>query len=191
MKIYKISRHRIGIDGNGITDLVAMAGCPLSCKYCLNKRLLSEGEAKDVSIDYLLTRLYEDACYMMATGGGVTFGGGEPLLQYKELIEFAEKKPEWMHMNIETSLNVPEGVKELLPYVDEWIIDIKSMNPKIYEDYTGGSYSRMIKNLSLIGENSRIRVPDIPNYSIDTNIDEEILRRKGFKNIERFEYLIR
>ena len=36
-----ISRHRIGVDGAGVTTLVAFHGCPLSCKYCLNPQALS------------------------------------------------------------------------------------------------------------------------------------------------------
>jgi pyruvate formate lyase activating enzyme len=45
MQIYKIDRRRIGTDGKGITDLVAMVGCPLKCKYCINKELLSKEQA--------------------------------------------------------------------------------------------------------------------------------------------------
>lgn len=36
-----LSRHRIGVDGAGVTTLVAFHGCPLDCKYCLNPQALS------------------------------------------------------------------------------------------------------------------------------------------------------
>ena len=67
-------------DGQGITTLIAGAGCPLNCRWCINKRLLREATAEAVTAEELLERVKMDDLYFRATGGGITFGGGEPLL---------------------------------------------------------------------------------------------------------------
>ena len=84
-----LSRHRINVDGAGITILVAFHGCPLNCKYCLNPQALSpEGVWKRFSPEELFRAVAKDDLYFRATGGGVTFGGGEPLISCKEILIF-------------------------------------------------------------------------------------------------------
>ena len=75
-----LARLRMGTDGKGVTTLAAGAGCPLSCRYCINKRLLKEAPREDVTAEELIERIRIDDLYFRATGGGVTFGGGESLL---------------------------------------------------------------------------------------------------------------
>ena len=75
-----LSRLRMGTDGKGVTTLVVGAGCPLSCRYCINRRLLKEAPQKSVTAEELLESVRIDDLYFRATGGGVTFGGGESLL---------------------------------------------------------------------------------------------------------------
>ena len=84
-----ISRHRIGVDGAGVTTLVAFHGCPLRCKYCLNPKALSlNGVWKRYIPEELYNHVKQDDLYFRATSGGVTFGGGEPLLSCKEILHF-------------------------------------------------------------------------------------------------------
>ena len=78
--LLSLSRLRMGTDGEGVTTLAAGAGCPLSCRWCINKRLLRELTAEPVTAAELLDRVKIDDLYFRATGGGVTFGGGESLL---------------------------------------------------------------------------------------------------------------
>lgn len=193
---YRIMRHRIGVDGEGVTSLIGLMGCPLACKYCLNKKMLMDKRHYEISAGDLLGMVMQDACYMIATNGGVTFGGGEPLLQYKDIIEFAKIKPDWMHINIETALHAPsEIVRGLLPYVDHWIVDIKSLDKDVYEQYTRGSLKEMSRSLGVLAdcvpEKCTIRVPIIPGFK-DKAIavsEEQLLRDKGFENIDVFEYV--
>ena len=70
----------MGIDGEGVTTLVAGAGCPLLCRWCINKKILAEAPAENISPSELLERVRIDDLYFQVTGGGVTFGGGESLL---------------------------------------------------------------------------------------------------------------
>ena len=196
--VHRILRHRIETDGKGVTALIGLTLCPLSCKYCLNRKTLNSNDFFRISPEELLEFLMQDACYMIATGGGATFGGGEPLLQYKDIEEFAKIKPEWLKINIETSLQVPEEViRRLLPHVDQWIIDIKTLDEDIYNKYTGWMISDMLRNLDLLAksapEKCRIRIPVIPNFKDKkTALEEEkLIREKGFTDTEVFDYVIR
>jgi pyruvate formate lyase activating enzyme len=191
-------RHRINTDGKGVTSLVGLTGCPLSCKYCLNKEVLKAGAKYEASAEELLSDVMQDACYMIATGGGITFGGGEPLLQYEDILEFAEIKPDWMQVNIETSLHAPaEVVSMLTPYVSRWIVDVKTLDEHLYEQYTGCSSDMMKENLEILRQEALdrflIRVPIIPGIKARDIADSEceILRQQGFNNIDEFEYVIR
>ena len=76
-----INRHRITTDGDGITTLVTFYGCPLRCKYCLNPVCFAPDTPRtDLTPDELYRMVMIDDLYFIASGGGVTFGGGEPLL---------------------------------------------------------------------------------------------------------------
>ena len=147
-----ISRHRLAIDGEGVTTLVAFHGCPLHCKYCLNPHSLSKDtQCIERSVKELIDEVRIDQLYFLATGGGITFGGGEPLLNSAYIKEFCRQCPKEWRISIESSLNVPrKNVEEVLPFVKEWIIDIKDMNPEIYKAYSGISNERVIDNLKWI-----------------------------------------
>lgn len=78
--LLSIVRLRMGTDGAGISSLVAGAGCPLSCQWCINKKILKEKKAEWIGAEELYDRVKIDDLYFQASGGGITFGGGEPLL---------------------------------------------------------------------------------------------------------------
>ncbi|MCF0220077.1 MAG: radical SAM protein [Muribaculaceae bacterium] len=196
-RIIDISRHRMGVDGKGVTTLVALSGCPLRCRYCLNPQCLDERRGRKMSTNALHEEVRKDHLYFLATGGGVTFGGGEPLLHSYFIQEFKEVcHPDWK-VNIETSLNVPiEIVNSLAPIVDQWIIDIKDTNPLIYRAYTKKSNISALQNLKFLlsaGANITVRVPHIPNFNTTENVAQSIrmLRDWGVNNIDEFTYIIR
>ena len=112
-----ISRHRLAIDGEGVTTLVAFHGCPLRCKYCLNPHSLSKDtQCIERSVEELIDEVRIDQLYFLATGGGVTFGGGEPLLHSAFIKAFCEQCPKEWRISIESSLNVPrKNVEDVLP----------------------------------------------------------------------------
>ena len=174
-----------------------MAGCPLSCEHCLNKKLLAKAPIRDVSAPDLLNDVMEEACYFVATGGGVAFGGGEPLLQWEEIVEFAGIMPDWMQLTIETSLQAPrQAVESLIPMTDFWLVDIKSLDPSIYAHYTHGSLDVALSNLQLllpVADRVKVRVPSIPDYKgRDTaEVEGDEVRRMGFLNVEVFDYVVR
>lgn len=192
-----ISRHRLTTDGEGVTTLVAFHGCPLRCKYCLNPQSFAqEGVWKQYDCEQLYEEVKIDELYFLATHGGVTFGGGEPALQSNFISEFRRLCGTGWKITIETSLNVPqEDIERLLPVVDCYIVDIKDMNNDRYETYTGKNNTRVIENLRWLvaqGKTEQIivRVPHIPSYNTETDIENSIhqLKEIGLSDFDRFIY---
>lgn len=163
--ICNISRLRPSVDGDGLRTLIVFKGCPLSCKYCINPHTWNGmDKAKRFTPKRLIEAVSVDDLYFRATGGGITFGGGEPLLQAAFIKEFAEESDYRWHINVETSLNV-EGKKLKLieDIVDYFYVDIKSWNPATYKEYTGKDDSYMRQNLEYLinkyPEKLEIRIP--------------------------------
>ena len=198
-KIFGISRHRLTTDGEGVTTLVAFNGCPLHCKYCLNKTCWDAAKGRDYTPEILFEEVKIDQLYFLATHGGVTFGGGEPLLQVEFIKQFRELcGPQWQIL-AETSLNVPfENVQTIDSILDGYIVDIKDMNPEIYQTYTGRDNSVVLTNLEWLLKNGApnrimVRVPHIPEFNTDEDVakSKEHLTAMGVKNIDEFNYIIR
>lgn len=202
--IMTYSRHRLAIDGEGVTTLVLLAGCPLRCRYCLNDYCHDDRPYRVFTPEELYEELRIDNLYFQATGGGVTFGGGEPMV-YSPFIEafyqFVSKHVDgqmW-RLSIETSLHVDsEHVRRLLPMVDEWIVDIKDLNPAIYEAYTERTVDKLMANLNVLAEagaqdHVTIRLPQIPDYNKKDDIahSEAQLRQLGFTHFDHFRYKVK
>ena len=99
-----ICRHRLSVDGAGVTTLVAFHGCPLHCQYCLNSQCLKpDGIWRTLTPQDVMTYLQKDDLYFRATGGGVCFGGGEPLLRSAMIVELCQLMPTEWAVTVETS----------------------------------------------------------------------------------------
>ena len=198
--IIGIDRHRLTTDGEGVTTLVAFHGCPLHCKYCLNPQCLSpNGVLRTITPSELYSEVEIDDLYFMATGGGICFGGGEPLLRSKFIVEFAKiMNPEW-NIVLETSLNVPlEQLKIVAPLVNEFVVDVKDMDEPIYKAYTMQDNNMVVSNLKWLAENrytdkTIVRLPLIPYYNTDTTQEKsrKQLERMGFYRFDIFEYIVK
>lgn len=197
--ILMIDRLRMGTDGDGITTLVGFYGCPLNCKYCINNKChASDSKSAITSVD-LYNRVKIDQLYFKATGGGLTFGGGEPLLNAGFIAEVMSLGAMKWHTTIETSLNVPiEKWECLMDYVDEYIVDVKDMNPSIYTSYTGSSNQIVRDNLKKLqqeglSERVLVRLPLIPDYNAEDDIQRSLyeLDEMGFSRFNEFEYKIK
>ena len=195
-----INRHRLTTDGEGVTTLVGFHGCPLHCEYCLNAQCLqADGVWCRLTPGELYSEVEIDDLYFVATGGGICFGGGEPLLRSDFIKAFAEiMNPEWK-LTIETSLNVPlENVKAIASLVQMWYVDIKDMNPDIYKAYGCKENKQVIGNLQWLAANGYadkviIRLPLIPEYNTDEDrqMSQQQLEKMGFTNFDKFNYIVR
>lgn len=197
-----ISRHRLLRDGQGVTTLAAFHGCPLDCAYCLNPSSKGKIEECDTLVWHspqsLMQAMMRDDIYFQATGGGVCFGGGEPLLQTDFIQEFRELCPKEWKITIETSLNVSLGnVTRIAKIIDQWIIDVKDMNPEIYRAYTGKENDMVVENLGWLADSGYaesvvIRVPHIPSYNTlkDIEASEQKLRKWGCHRFEHLQYVL-
>lgn len=195
-----INRHRLTTDGEGVTTLVGFHGCPLHCEYCLNAQCLqADGVWCRLTPGELYSEVEIDDLYFVATGGGICFGGGEPLLRSDFIKAFAEiMNPEWK-LTIETSLNVPlENVKAIASLVQMWYVDIKDMNPDIYKAYGCKENKQVISNLQWLAANGYadkviIRLPLIPEYNTDEDRQQsqQQLEKMDFTNFDKFNYIVR
>ena len=195
-----INRHRLTTDGEGVTTLVGFHGCPLHCEYCLNAQCLqADGVWCRLTPGELYSEVEIDDLYFVATGGGICFGGGEPLLRSDFIKAFAEiMNPEWK-LTIETSLNVPlENVKAIASLVQMWYVDIKDMNPEIYKAYGCKENKQVVSNLQWLAANGYadkviIRLPLIPEYNTDEDrqMSQQQLEKMGFTNFDKFNYIVR
>lgn len=196
-EIMGINRHRMGTDGKGISTLITFYGCPLNCKYCLNPQCKSESTpCTYIEPNDLVNLLMVDDIYFKSTGGGIVFGGGEPLLNAEYIKEACDLVPLQWKIRIETSLNVKwDKIELLLPYIDQWIIDIKDSNTEIYKNYTGVDNLKVYDNVLRLShktgkEKLLIRIPKIPNYNTEKDIQESVKLYSNLGNIDIFNYKI-
>ena len=191
-----IVRHRIQTDGKGVSTLAAFHGCPLHCRYCLNPQCQREGVWRTFTPESLYEEVKIDQLYFLATGGGITFGGGEPSMYPDFIVRFREIcGPEW-NLTLETSLNVPaDNIRRLSSVVNPFIIDIKETNDEIYRRYTGLSNRRALDNLQELlqegrGDDLIVRLPLIEGYNTQEDIERsaEKLRAMGVEHFDFFTY---
>lgn len=195
--VIAVSRLRMKIDGPGITTLVCFHGCPLRCHWCINPfSFAPETKRNHMSAQQLYEQVRLDELYFLSTGGGVTFGGGEPLLYPAFLYDFRRVCGGQWHLCAETSLSVPwENVEQAAACIDHFYVDCKDTDPAIYRRYTGQDNALMLENLerllALVGpERITVRVPLIPDFNIEENQQRSraTLEAMGIRNFDLFTY---
>lgn len=143
-------------DGPGIRTTVFLKGCNLRCPWCCNPENINpyiEGiYGKEFEINNLFEILLKDKEFYKASGGGITFSGGEPLLQAKELQFILKKlKKEEINVAIETSLFCPpEFIYLVKDYINLFIVDIKILDSQKCQEYLGGDIRVYYKNLEIL-----------------------------------------
>lgn len=137
---------------------------------------------EEITAAELLKKISRDQRFYDASGGGVTFSGGECMLQ----IEFLERilmlcKQAGIHTAVDTAGNVAwESFERILPYTDLFLYDIKAMDPTVHKRCTGADNTRILENLSRLldrGAAVWIRIPVIPGVN---DSPEEMEKIKAF-----------
>lgn len=169
-----------------------MKGCPLSCIWCHNPEGISplqesvtktnkiggsvfnrsEEVGKYYSVDDILQILEKENVFLHQSKGGVTFSGGEPLLQYEFLLEVLKAcKAAGYHTAIDTSgFSSGDRYKSIIPYTDLFLFDIKHLDEDIHKELTGMTNTVILRNYHLLLESGRdimVRIPVIPGYNDD------------------------
>lgn len=172
-------------DGPGIRTTVFLQGCSIHCPWCCNPetQMIWQNSRQEMqhyeydTID-LANILLKDRFYW-DEGGGVTFSGGEPLLQAAGMVDVCTAFAEKPHIAVETSLFVEkERIKVLLPYVDYWYIDIKILDGNQAIKVLGGNIEQYYENVNLLEENNcdvHFRIPCSKEYTIKPQNWKEII----------------
>ncbi len=173
--IFDIKRFALH-DGPGIRTTCFFYGCPLKCKWCHNpEAFLDSTLVKKYSIDELSAELLKDSIFFEESGGGITFSGGEPLLQFDFLLGMLKRlKADDIHIAVDTTGYTDfSNLERIIPYTDLFLYDIKIIDFSLHERYTGVSSTQIMQNffrLAKLNVDLRIRIPLIPEVS-DTMIN--------------------
>lgn len=182
------------VDGPGIRYVVFMQGCNLRCKFCHNIDATQMKENMLFTPEILAKKIINAREYFEASKGGVTFSGGEPLLQSKFLIEVCKiLKKENIHIAIDTAGNfdITEDIKELLKYVDLVLLDIKHIDNEKHKYMTGVPNTKILKFAKYLSENNIkmwIRIVYMPGFT-DEGKDKLKEYIHSLKTVEKIEVL--
>lgn len=186
-------------DARKIVDdkiLILKNKCKLCMKcvsVCMSKA--TEVVGREYTVDELIKKIITDVPFYKRSRGGVTFSGGEPLIQIEFLLEcLKECKKNNIHTALDTSgYGTWSKFEKILNFTDLFLYDIKTLDNKKHKKATGVSNKIILENLNRISERNakiHIRIPLIPNFN-DTSKDMEEIANylKKIKGIELVELL--
>ncbi len=143
---------------------------------------------KEYTVDEVLKEVVKDKTFYETSGGGVTFSGGECMLQIDFLSGILKKcKENGIHTAVDTAGHIPwESFDKILPFTDLFLYDIKAMNEEIHKEYTGVTNTRILENLKKLLKSDVdvwVRIPVIPGVN-DT--EDEMQKIKSFFDINSY-----
>ena len=181
-RIFDIQRYSIH-DGKGIRTIVFLKGCVLRCRWCCNpesqeykiQTMMVNGKPKtigrDVTVAEVMAEVEKDRPYYRRSGGGLTLSGGESLCQpqfARDLLRAAKDAGISTAMESMACADY-RVIEDILPYLDQYMMDIKHMNPLKHKEFTGRSNELMLENARKVAASGltelSIRVPVIPGFN--------------------------
>lgn len=188
-------------DGPGIRTTVFFQGCPLQCIWCHNPegipQLLDKPGGspehtgiRKYAVNQLMEELLKDKAFYDESGGGVTFSGGEPLMQTAFLIEILNQlRKENIHTAIDTSGYAPQAVfREVVDLADMVLFDLKIIDNSKHELYTGTGNKLIHNNLKYLADSGipfRIRIPLVNKITAEEeNLMQIANLLTTYKNVE-------
>ncbi len=214
--IFDIKRYAVH-DGPGIRTTVFLKGCPMSCWWChnpesqkpsieqiekrvkmsdSNELIVKETIGQKMAVKEVMAEVEKDRIFYDESNGGVTFSGGEPLYQaefLKALLIASKRKG--FHTAVDTAGCAPKAVlKEILPYTDLFLYDIKLIDKAKHLKFTGYSNEEILENLQYLSTQKKkiiVRIPVIP--TVNTTKDEitaigEFLMKQTIQRVELLPY---
>ena len=175
-------------DGPGIRTTVFMKGCSIHCPWCSNPENISFEKqtaltCSEYGVDYEaqeLVRILEKDKGFWGCDGGVTFSGGEALMQSRRLREVWDLlKSDGIHLAVETALFVPEDLLEIaMQYIDFYYVDVKLLEKSMCTSVLGGDvnrYKENVKKLDAQRKDIHFRVPCSKEYVLQKGNREVLL----------------
>jgi pyruvate formate lyase activating enzyme len=181
-------------EGPGIRFVVFLQGCNFACAYCHNPDTQDLSGGKEMAEAELLKQIEGNIPYFGKTGG-VTFSGGEPLLQAGALAAFCKKLKE-KNLNVALDTNgsiLTAKAKELLSLTDLVLLDIKHIDPAWHQKITGTDNTTPLafaRYLEEIGKPFWLRYVLVPGYTDQPEYLRQLGKHfKDYKMVQRLEIL--
>ena len=181
-------------DGPGLRLVVFLQGCPFRCLYCANPDTITFDGGAPTEIEDIVKMAVSQKPFF-GKRGGVTFSGGEPTSQAKELLPLVERlHEEGINVCIDTNGGVwNPAVEALFSKIDLALLDVKQINPARHESLTGRSNSQTLATAKWLEDNQKpfwlryVLVPGISDFEEDIRALGEHF--KDYKMIQRVEIL--
>ncbi len=198
--IFDIKRFAVH-DGPGIRTTVFLKGCPLRCWWCHNPEsqekepvrvdIMRKVNGKHIpgekvygermEVDRVVETLIKDAHFYEESGGGVTFSGGEPLMQPEGLLLLLEaSKMHGIHTCVDTSGYASwEQFDRILNLTDLFLFDLKNMDPELHKAYTGMDNGPILSNADKLLDKGAMlifRIPVIPGINTSKSEVADMVR---------------
>lgn len=184
------------VDGPGIRTVIFMQGCGLRCKYCQNPDTWADRNEKTQEVSVLqVLQIIKRGLPYYGSQGGVTFSGGEPLLQADFLRSVLQEcKSLDIHTAVDTSLYVESiQLEKVIPFTDLVLADIKSINPDMSLKLTGAVNHSNLDNLKLLNKHKVkvwVRYVVVPGWTDNPDdIQEMALFLSSLDYVEKIELL--
>lgn len=180
------------VDGPGIRVVIFLQGCNLRCAYCHNPETWNDDIKNKMTVEETVNKILKYKSYI-SKNGGVTFSGGEPLLQSEFIFECAKKlKEENIHICIDTA-GIAKCYEKLFDITDLFIVDVKSIYPEEYKYITGKDIKEYYKFMDFLqNKNKKIWLRQVIVPSInddDRHIIDLANYANSLNNIEKVELL--
>lgn len=208
-------RHYSVHDGPGIRTAVFMKGCPLCCQWCHNPesqnmmpvevvKAKSIGDklveipeiiGKRMSPEQVVQEVVKSRVFFEESGGGVTFTGGEPLMQPDFLINTIKlMKQNNLHVALDTcGYAQPAHYNEVISAVDLVLFDLKHINSELHRENTGVDLESVLQNLKSKAQAEKpviIRIPLIPGFNMFEAVYFEMAEiLKGISSLKQIDLL--
>lgn len=183
------------VDGPGIRTVVFLNGCHLRCKYCHNPEMWKIREY-NYTPEEVAKRVLRNKPYFKRNNGGVTFSGGEPLLQYDFLVETCQLlKKENIHIAVDTAGIGLGDYRALFQTIDMVLLDIKHITKEGYIDITCrdslDSFFQFVEQLNQTDVDVWIRQVVVPGVHDNEQYmhDLSAFLKKYIKNVKRVDFL--
>lgn len=183
------------VDGPGIRTIVFIQGCKLRCAYCHNPDTWNLNGGMEVTPEELMKKILRFKPYFSRSGGGVTFSGGDPLVQPEFLLEMLKLcKASGIHTAIDTAGYGDGNYDEILKYTDLVLLDIKHINSDGYVVLTGRDTKDVNTFLQALRKSKTrvwVRHVVVPGYTDTTEHMDKIadIINNEIPNVDKIELL--